>query len=66
MEEAYSFEIIPRQAGGWKLRLIEDGEEIGGGVFPAGNEGYADALQEGQDWLDTRPRTGSFTDGAEP
>ena len=32
------FEIDPRApelGGGWRLRLIEDGEEVGGGVFPA-------------------------------
>lgn len=33
----YLYEIDPRPAelGGWKLRLLEDGEEVGGGVFPA-------------------------------
>lgn len=33
----YSYEITPRPtglAGGWRLRLLEDGEEAGGGVFP--------------------------------
>lgn len=33
----YSYEITPRPAelgGGWRLRLLEDGEEVGGGVFP--------------------------------
>ena len=32
----YSFEINPRSVdlGGWRLRLLEDGEEVGGGVFP--------------------------------
>ena len=32
-----SYQIDPRPAelgGGWRLRLIEDGEEVGGGVFP--------------------------------
>ena len=31
------YEITPRPAelgGGWRLRLFEDGEEVGGGVFP--------------------------------
>jgi hypothetical protein len=34
----YSYEIEPRTpelGGGWRLRLLEDGEEVGGGVFPA-------------------------------
>ena len=33
----YSYEIKPRPAelgGGWRLCLLEDGEEVGGGVFP--------------------------------
>jgi len=34
----YTYEINPRPVelgGGWNLRLLEDGEEVGGGVFPA-------------------------------
>jgi len=34
----HRYEIDPRPAelgGGWKLRLLEGGEEVGGGVFPA-------------------------------
>jgi len=37
-----SYEITPRHAdhgGGWKLVLLEDGEEAGGGVFPIAEEG---------------------------
>jgi hypothetical protein len=33
----YSYEITPRPVelgGGWRLRLLIDGEEIGGAVFP--------------------------------
>ncbi|TCP07374.1 hypothetical protein EV683_1451 [Crenobacter luteus] len=33
----YGYEIEPRPAdlgGGWRLRLLENGEEVGGGVFP--------------------------------
>jgi hypothetical protein len=33
----YSYEITPRSAdlgGGWRLRLLENDEEVGGGVFP--------------------------------
>ncbi len=34
----YTYEITERPAsfgGGWRLRLQEDGQEVGGGVFPA-------------------------------
>lgn len=34
----YTYEIMPRArevGGGWKLRMLEDGKEVGGGVFPA-------------------------------
>lgn len=34
---SYSYDITARPAelgGGWRLRLLEDGEEMGGGVFP--------------------------------
>ena len=63
----YSYEINPRPVelgGGWRLRLLEGGEEVGGGVFPpvAGIEDAGEALQaahddaeaEAYDWLDTR------------
>jgi hypothetical protein len=33
----YSYEIDHRHVdlgGGWRLRLLEDGKEIGGGVYP--------------------------------
>ena len=33
----YGYAIDPRPAelgGGWRLRLLENGEEVGGGVFP--------------------------------
>jgi len=35
------YEIVPRPVdlgGGWKLTLLEDGEEAGGGVFPVPEE----------------------------
>lgn len=58
----YSYQIDPRQealGGGWKLQLLEDGEEVGGGVFPpvlTPNEteyekAYQDALDEGEEWV---------------
>lgn len=57
----HSYEIDPRPAelgGGYRVRLLIDGREEGGGVFPAdadadpeGRMAHADALQEGEDWL---------------
>ena len=44
--------------GGWKLGLFEDGVECSGGKFPAGVEGYCDALDQGEHWVsavDTEP-----------
>ena len=63
----YSYEITPRPielGGGWRLRLLEDGGEVGGGVFPPddASETPKDALQAAFDdaeseayaWLDSR------------
>ncbi len=62
----YSYQIDPRPAdlgGGWRLRLLEEGEEVGGGVFPASEDetskaaAYEDALAEATAWLSTRGET---------
>ena len=54
--------ITPRPAElgvGWQLRLLEYGEEVGGGVFPAGSSqseqdnAYNEALAEAEEWLDS-------------
>lgn len=67
----YTYDILPRPdhlGGGWRLRLLEDGQEVGGGVFPveaavvglgmtreeALTEAFADAEAEACDWLDSR------------
>ena len=65
-QEPYCYEITPRPAdlgGGWRLRLLENGEEVGGGVFPlseyataenteeAASYAYEDALAEASAWL---------------
>jgi hypothetical protein len=45
----FSYEITPRPVDlgdGWRLRLLEDGEEVGGGVFPI----VQDAPQQGVTW----------------
>lgn len=45
----YGYEIKPRPAelgGGWKLTLLEDGQEVGGGVFPVPE----DDPRAGMDW----------------
>ncbi len=57
-----SYEIDRRPAelgGGWSLKLYEDGQEVGGGVFPALTEAeepeaYDEALIEGENWLNAR------------
>jgi hypothetical protein len=54
------YRIEPRPVelgGGWRLHLLEDGEEVGGGVFPASNDeesqaaAYDDALATASSWL---------------
>jgi hypothetical protein len=63
-QPTYSYEIESRsadQGGGWRLRLIEDWEEVGGGVFPpapdapdaeeGSQQAYAAAQAEGEAWL---------------
>ncbi len=60
------YEIEPRRpefGGGWRLRMIEDGREVGSGVFPApadeaaNKEAYADAMDEAESWLASRLET---------
>lgn len=62
----YRYEIEDRRVepgGGCRLRLIEDGKEVGGGVFPLGEyadepepkaAAFADAQAEGESWLASR------------
>jgi hypothetical protein len=63
----YTYEILPRLVelgGGWRLRLLEDGVEVGGGVFPpvegiddakeALQAAFDDAESEAYAWLDSR------------
>lgn len=63
----YCYEINPRPVelgGGWRLRLLESGAEVGGGVFPpvANIEDPKRALQAALEdaeatayrWLDSR------------
>lgn len=63
----YSYEITPRPAklgGGWRLRLLEDDQEVGGGVFPS-DDASETALQAAFDeaeatayeWLDSKDAT---------
>lgn len=74
----YSYEINPRSVdvgGGWRLRLLEDGEEVGGGVFPPveGIEDAKEALQAAFDdaegeayaWLGSRDAMDAPPDGDE-
>lgn len=63
----YSYDITARPVelgGGWRLRLLEDYQEVGGGIFPAADSSEA-ALQTAFDeaeatayeWLDSRDAT---------
>ncbi len=56
-----SYDIEPQPAGlggGWRLRFFEDGEDAGGGVFPADladtdamQEAHDETVERGEDWL---------------
>lgn len=62
----YSYQIDPRPTdlgGGWRLRLFENGEEVGGGAFPLAEYidakdpvscAYEDAIIEALDWLESK------------
>jgi hypothetical protein len=63
----YTYEISRRPTevgGGWRLRLLDDGQEVGGGVFPpivglrsdlALTAARDDAEDEAIAWLASRP-----------
>lgn len=72
----YEYHITPRPeelGGGWRLHLLEDDVEVGGGVFPGASlyqaqadavvtamfedDAYIEAMEAGEDWLSTRPGT---------
>lgn len=67
----FSYEIDPHpgELGGWRLRLLEDGIEVGGGVFPlvegahgadkALKAAFSDAEDEALAWMDSRPTQAS-------
>lgn len=65
----YHYDVNPRPeqlGGGWSLKLYEDGEEMGGGVFPpdteqfpddpqeALNVAFTDAMNEGDAWVESQ------------
>jgi hypothetical protein len=65
----YTYEISRRPTnvgGGWLLRLLDNGKEVGGGVFPPINglrvdlalaAARDDAETEAQWWLSSRPQS---------
>jgi len=63
----YSYEITPRPVelgGGWRLRLLEGDQEVGGGVFPpddvskaALQAAFDEAEASAYEWLDSKEST---------
>lgn len=61
MTRTYQIEPRPTElGGGWSLKLSENGEEMGGGVFPPViapdhdfDEAYQNAIDEGEEWAQT-------------
>lgn len=53
-----AYEIAPRVpelGGGWTLRLLEDGEEVGGGYFPpvpSNKAAYLDLMDVAYDFVE--------------
>ena len=48
-----SYTIDPRPeclGSGWKLAVFQDGEEVAGGVFEPGDEGYQEAVDRAE-WI---------------
>lgn len=73
---SYEYHVTSRPqalGGGYRLQLLENGEEVGGGVFPGASfypdqvdavvtglledDAYIEAVEAGEDWLSTRPDT---------
>jgi hypothetical protein len=47
----YTIDPRPESLGsGWKLAVFQDGEEVAGGVFEAGDEGYQEAVHRAE-WI---------------
>lgn len=75
----YTYEIKPRPVelgSGWRLRLLENDKEVGGGIFPPPSEitdsadalqaAFEDAEQTAYDWLDAREEQKEIDDDASP
>ena len=65
MQFSYEIKLRPVElGGGWRLRLLEDGVEVGGGVFPPVQEykdsqdaleaALDDAEREAYAWLNSK------------
>lgn len=63
----YTYEITERPSdvgGGWRLKLLHDGVEVGGAIHPAADiehhiDGYNDLLDEAHAWLESRSDKGA-------
>ena len=71
MRKGYAYSITSRPdalGGGWQLRLLDDGEEVGGGVFPpvegiddaqeALQAAHDNAMDEALDWMNSHSPDG--------
>lgn len=53
IKQLYTYTVTSRPeslGSGWKLSVFEDGQEISGGIFPAGDDGYCEAIDQAQ-WM---------------
>lgn len=71
-DSKFSYHINPRSdnvGGGYQLKLLEDGQEVGGGIFPVtpdtdSDEAYVQAANAGEEWLQSRELDNGATGGA--
>ena len=57
-QPVYTYEVHPRShTPGWRLFLLADADEVGGGLFPPGPYGHGLAEEQGRDWLALRSAT---------
>ena len=54
MTDEMTYEIEPRTDGCWVMAVVDDlGNEIAGGIFPPGDDGYREAIEEAESIIES-------------